>query len=59
MLVHVRYPPQFASRCMLSKTEHILVVDNSWTSREKMGVYMEPGIGELLHAWEEGVWTYD
>jgi hypothetical protein len=26
---------------------------------KKMGVYMEPGIGELLHAWEEGVWTYD
>jgi hypothetical protein len=25
----------------------------------KMGVYMEPLIDELLCAWEEGVWTYD
>jgi hypothetical protein len=25
----------------------------------KMGVYMEPLIDELVHAWEEGVWTYD
>jgi hypothetical protein len=24
-----------------------------------MGVYMEPLIAELVHAWEEGVWTYD
>jgi hypothetical protein len=24
-----------------------------------MGVYMEPLIDELVHAWEEGVWTYD
>jgi hypothetical protein len=27
--------------------------------RNKMGVYMEPLIDELVHAWEEGVWTYD
>jgi hypothetical protein len=38
---------------MLSKTQHICVVDNI------MGVYMEPLIDELVHAWEEGVWTYD
>jgi hypothetical protein len=25
----------------------------------KMGVYMEPLIDELVCAWEEGVWTYD
>ena len=25
----------------------------------KMGVYMEPLIDELVRAWEEGVWTYD
>jgi hypothetical protein len=24
-----------------------------------MGVYMEPLIDELVHAWEEGAWTYD
>jgi hypothetical protein len=24
-----------------------------------MGVFMEPMIDELVHAWEEGVWTYD
>jgi hypothetical protein len=24
----------------------------------KMGVYMEPLIDELVRAWEEGVWTY-
>jgi hypothetical protein len=24
-----------------------------------MGVFMEPLIDELVHAWEEGVWTYD
>ena len=24
-----------------------------------MGVFMEPVIDELVHAWEEGVWTYD
>jgi hypothetical protein len=23
----------------------------------KMGMYMEPLIDELVHAWEEGVWT--
>jgi hypothetical protein len=46
-------------RCMLSKTEHIRVVDNSWTTRNKMGVYIEPLIDELVRAWEEGVWTYD
>jgi hypothetical protein len=28
-------------------------------SRNKMGVYMEPLIDELVCAWEEGVWTYD
>jgi hypothetical protein len=27
--------------------------------RNKMGVYIEPLIDELVHAWEEGVWTYD
>jgi hypothetical protein len=27
--------------------------------RNKMGVYMEPSIDELVCAWEEGVWTYD
>ena len=25
----------------------------------KMSVYMEPLIDELIKAWEEGVWTYD
>jgi hypothetical protein len=25
----------------------------------KMGVYMEPLIDELVHTWEEGVWRYD
>jgi hypothetical protein len=25
----------------------------------KMGVYMEPMIDELVCAWDEGVWTYD
>ena len=24
-----------------------------------MSVYMEPLIDDLVHAWEEGVWTYD
>jgi hypothetical protein len=24
-----------------------------------MGMFMEPLIDELVHAWEEGVWTYD
>jgi hypothetical protein len=24
-----------------------------------MGVFMEPVIDELVHAWEKGVWTYD
>jgi hypothetical protein len=24
-----------------------------------MGVYMEPMIDEMVHAWEQGVWTYD
>jgi uncharacterized phage-associated protein len=28
-------------------------------SGNKMGVYMEPLIDELVRAWEEGVWTYD
>jgi hypothetical protein len=45
--------PSISPRCMLSKTQHICVVDNI------MGVYMEPLIDELVHAWEEGVWTYD
>jgi hypothetical protein len=35
MLARVRYPHQSPPRCMLSKTEHIHVVDNSWT----------PGVG--------------
>jgi len=26
---------------------------------DNMSVYMEPLIDDLLHAWEEGVWTYD
>jgi hypothetical protein len=24
-----------------------------------MGVFMEPVIDELIHAWDKGVWTYD
>ena len=24
-----------------------------------MSVYMEPLIDDMLHAWEEGVWTYE
>jgi hypothetical protein len=35
---------------MLSKTEHIQVVDNSWTTGNKMGMYMEPLIDELVRA---------
>jgi hypothetical protein len=42
---------------MLSKTEHIRVVDNSWTQGNKMDVYMEPLINELVRAWEEWLWT--
>ena len=26
---------------------------------DNMSMYMEPLIDDLLHAWEEGVWTYD
>ena len=26
---------------------------------KNMSVYMEPLIDDLVHAWEEGVWTYD
>jgi hypothetical protein len=45
---------------MLSKTEHIHVVDNSWTHPgNKMDMYIEPLIDELVRAWEGGVWTYD
>jgi hypothetical protein len=28
-------------------------------SGNKMGVYMESLIDELVRAWKEGVWTYD
>jgi hypothetical protein len=24
-----------------------------------MGLYVEPLIDELVHAWKEGAWTYD
>jgi hypothetical protein len=34
MLARVRYPHQSPPRRMLSKTEHIRVVDNSWTPGE-------------------------
>ena len=27
--------------------------------RNKMGVYMEPLVDDLLHAWSDGAWTYD
>jgi uncharacterized phage-associated protein len=40
---------------MLSTTEHIIIVDYSWTFGNNMGVFMEPLIDELVHAWEEGV----
>ena len=26
---------------------------------DNMSVYMEPLIDDMLHAWEEGVWTYE
>jgi acyl-CoA hydrolase len=45
---------------MLSKTEHNHVIDNfPGHPGNKMGVYMETLIDELVHAWEEGVWTYN
>jgi hypothetical protein len=34
MLANIRYPPQSPPRRMLSKTEHIVVVDYSWTPEE-------------------------
>jgi hypothetical protein len=44
---------------VLSKAEYIRVVDNPGHPGNKMGVYMEPLINELVHVWEEGVWTHD
>ncbi|RLN36154.1 hypothetical protein C2845_PM03G27590 [Panicum miliaceum] len=52
LLAHVRYPHQCPSRRHLS-----LIIPGY--SEDNMSVYMEPLINDLLHAWEEEVWTYD
>jgi hypothetical protein len=59
MLARVHYPPQSPPRCLLSTTECILVIDNPGHVENNMGVFMEPMFDELIHACEEGVWTYD
>jgi len=61
MLAHVRYslesPPPPGVLFQRQTIFVSLIIPEH--PGNKMSVYMEPLIDELIKAWEEGVWTYD
>ena len=60
MLAGVRYPLESPSPGVLFQRHTIfvsLIIPEH--PGNKMSVYMEPLIDDLIKAWEEGVWTYD
>jgi hypothetical protein len=60
MLAHVCYPNQSPPPSVCFQRQNIFVsLIILGHPENKMGVYMEPLIDELVRAWEEGVWTYD
>jgi hypothetical protein len=60
MLAHVCYPNQSPPPGVCFQRQNIFVsLIILGHPENKMGVYMEPLIDELVRAWEEGVWMYD
>ena len=59
LLAHVRYPPQSPPSVLFQRQNIFLSLIIPEHPGNNMSVYMEPLIDDLVHAWEEGVWTYD
>jgi hypothetical protein len=59
MLSHVCYLNQSPPGVCFQRQNIFVSLIISGHSGNKMGVYMEPLIDELVRAWEEGVLTYD
>jgi hypothetical protein len=59
MLARVYYPNQSPPGVCFQRQNIFVSLIIPGHPGNKMGVYMEPLIDELVHAWEEGVWTYD
>ena len=59
MLARVRYPPQSPPGVCFQPHNVFLSLIILGHPGDNMGVFMEPVIAELVHAWEEGVWTYN
>jgi hypothetical protein len=59
MLACVRYPLRSPVGVCFQRQNMFLSLIIPRHSGNKMGVYMEPVIDELVRAWEEGLWAYD
>jgi hypothetical protein len=59
MLARVCYPNQSPPSVCFQRQNIFVSLIIPEHPGNKMGVYMEPLIDELVRAWEEGVWTYD
>jgi hypothetical protein len=59
MLARVCNPNQFPPGVYFQRQNIFMSLIIPGHPGNKMGVYMEPLIDELLCAWEKGVWTYD
>ena len=59
MLARVRYPHQSPPGVCFQRQNILVLLIIPGHPGNKMGVYMEPLIDELVRAWEKGVWTYD
>jgi hypothetical protein len=59
MLARVCYPNQSPPGVCFQRQNIFVSLIIPGHPGNKMGVYMEPLINELVRAWEEGVWTYD
>jgi hypothetical protein len=59
MLTRVCYPNQSPLGVCFQRQNIFMLLIIPTHPGNKMGVYMEPLIDELVRAWEEGVWMYD
>jgi hypothetical protein len=59
MLARVCYPNQSPPGVFFQRKNIFVSLIIPGHLGNKMGVYMEPLIDELVRAWEEGVWMYD
>jgi hypothetical protein len=59
MLARVRYPHQSPSSVCFQRQNIFVTLIIPGHPGNRMGMYMESLIAELVCAWEEGVWKYD